>query len=184
VHVQLGRVHSALALSLARRHGIPHWIEPAIRDLKDLPLSLWSSRPDVMSYMTLDTYIVIARLREKLQVKRTILALRGPEVVHKPDCQDQKGCGMVWDLTWMAKVGRKLLHPEDLWRPNLREIRNCAEGMEIPEMSRSCYDAAMQTLRCTSAWDFENQAVLKAVELLMVSENDLEFSLCSDPMDF
>ena len=183
MHVQLGHVHSALALSLACCHGIPHWIELAIQDLKDLPLSLWSSRPNVMSYMSLDTYIIIAWLWEKLQVKRTILALQGHEVVHAADCQDQNGCSMVWDLMWMAKVGWKLLHPEDLWRPNLQEIQTCAEAMEIPEMSRSCYDATMQTLWSTSAWDFENQAVLKAVELLMVSENDLEFSAYSGPMD-
>jgi hypothetical protein len=135
-----------------------------------------------MSSMMLDTYVVIARLREKLQSKRTILALRGPDALHQSDCQDLKGCGMAWDLTWTAKVGRKLLHPEEVWRPTLKEIKACADAMEVPEMTHSCYEASMQALRATTAWGFEDRAVQKAVELLMVSEINLDFCSC-DPMD-
>ena len=90
---------------------------------------------------------------------------------------------MAWDLTWMAKVGRKLLHPEDVWRPALREIRSCAEKIEVPEMTRSCYDALISTLQTTAAWNFEEEAIQKAVELLMVSEINLDFSACGDPME-
>jgi hypothetical protein len=182
-HIKFGRIHAAIAICLARRHGVPHWIEPAVRVLKDVPLSHWSLTPDIASHMTLDTYIVIARLRERLQNKRTILALRGPDVLHKSDCLDQKGCGMAWDLTWMAKVGRKLLHPEDIWRPSLREIQHCAEAMEIPEMTRSCFESTMVCLRAAAAWNFEEEAIRKAVELLMVPENNLDFSTSGDPME-
>jgi hypothetical protein len=44
-HVRCGHVHAALALSLARRHGIPKWIAPVVCELKDLSLWSWCKIP-------------------------------------------------------------------------------------------------------------------------------------------
>lgn len=60
-------IHPAILLSLARRHGIPQWIYPAVQKLQHTPLSTITKQPDnIMSTINLDTYSGIARLRESL----------------------------------------------------------------------------------------------------------------------
>jgi len=181
--IQRGVVHPAVALSFGRRHGIPSWIEPAVRRLKALPMGTWSAQAHIMCWMTLDTYQIVTRLREKLHEKRAALALPGPRVTHSDDCQDRTTCSGSWEMSWMFKVGKKLLNPIDEWRPTITEIRRAAESIVVPEMTPLCFGLTMESVLGSKAWDFEDHGVQKAVELLMVEEMDVAFAPGGDPMD-
>lgn len=178
----------AILLSIARRHGIPSWIRPAIEQLREFSLASMAHAEDDLTSMPLDvlmgleTYRVYARLRETLMNRRLHLALRGPDVYHLKDCKDHKACSNAWDNTWLTIVGRKLLHPDDLFRPTVNDVRRCAEALSPPDsMTLSCFTKVSSMLATSSgAWGYEKEAVDLAVDMLMVDELNLDFDCNSD----
>ena len=142
-------VHPTILLALGRCHGIPEWIGPAIRHLIDTPLSSIASDPEVLPYMSLETHLVITRLRDKLQLQKLHLTLRAPDVTHAKDCADNRACSNAWDSTWLNIVGRKVLHP-DVFQPSWPEIKTCAESLQVPEMCHLCFLRVL-----SNVWDIE-----------------------------
>jgi len=175
-------IHPMILLSLGRRHGIPEWIGPSVKQLADMPLSSLSANQEVLSFMTMDIHLVIARLREKLQTKRLYLALRAPDVFHTKECTDNKACSNAWDSMWLNTVGRKVLHP-DLFRPTWLEVKACAENLLVPTMCRSCFSRVSSTVREINIWAIEEQIVQKAVDKLMVPVADIALPL-NEAMEF
>lgn len=168
-------------LSYGRHHGVIDWIEPAVRHLVNRPFSTYDS--EVISAISSDTLIIIARLRERLEQLRVHLSLRGPTVFHTPDCKDDISCNNAWDNIWLTTVGRKLLHPDDLFRPTYSEIKSFAETIKVPGMTPTCFEVVSRSVRETDPWDFEIKAVSRAVELLMVPPIDLKLPLLADGME-
>lgn len=114
-------VHPAVLLSLARRHGVPGWIRPAVFGLKLMPLALIANESDRLTSTPMDvlmgpeTYRIYARMRESMMNKRLHLALRAPGYTHAKGCLSHKACSDAWDSAWLNTVGRKLLHPDNLF---------------------------------------------------------------------
>lgn len=133
--------------------------------------------------MAPECLLIIAKLREKLASLRIHLSLRGPSVFHTEDCIDNEACSNAWDNAWLTNVGRKFLHPEDIWRPTYSEVKACAESLTVPDMTPTCFTAVSSEVRNTAGWDFEAKAVAKAVELLMIPEIELTLPLLSDEME-
>jgi len=133
--------------------------------------------------MNLEIHLVIARLREKLESKRLHLALRAPDVTHSKDCADNRACSNAWDSSWLNTIGRKVLHP-DVFRPPISEVKNCAESLQVPEMCHECFTQVASAVRDIQVWDFEDELIKKAVDLLTVPAMDVALPLNGgDPMD-
>jgi hypothetical protein len=147
-----------------------------------MPLSTTATDPLVLSLVDIDTHIVITRLREKLQSKRLHLALRAPDVVHLKTCADRRACSDAWDYTWLNHVGRKVLHP-DIFRPSWLDIKSCAENLEVPTMHQPCFQKVSAAVRDISIWEFEDELIQMAVDLLMVPEIEVALPLISELMD-
>ena len=175
------RIHPAILLSYGRRHGVVEWIAPAVKHLVSRPFSTYDS--EVINALSADTLIIIARLREKLEQLRAHLSLRGPTVFHTEECKEEVCCNNAWDNAWLTTVGRKLLHPDDLFRPTLLEIKSFAENLKVPNMTSSCFEAVSRSVREGDPWDFETKAVERAVELLTVPRIELTLPLMSEGME-
>jgi hypothetical protein len=174
-------IHPAIMISLARRHGVPEWIRPAVQQLRNIPLSSLAAHHDpyVKSLMTLDTYEIIARLRERLLLKSVSLAIRPPDVSHVVHCINNDSCYNAWHVAWVINIGTKLIHPEDYFRPGIDEIKASLETLTVPTMTQGCLLDTLSDLRASNAWDFEARAIDKAVELLMVPAVSLDLD-CDD----
>ena len=175
------RLHPAMLLSYGRHHGVIEWINPTVKHLIDRPFSTYDS--EVINTISSDTLIVIARLREKLEQLRVHLSLRGPTVFHAKECKDNTYCNNVWDNVWLTSVGRKLLHPDEIFRPTFSEVKSFAENLKAPGMTPACFEAVSRSVREGDSWDFETKAVEKAVELLIVPRIDLTLPLMSEGME-
>lgn len=176
------QLHACTIISVARVHGIPRWIEPAVRDLRNTSLGSWMFRSDLYPWLSNEIVAAICVMRERLHARRLTLSVQGLEATHTAACRDNRSCSMAWDLIWWATVSKPLLAADDIWRPTVREIRQQAEQMRVPGMTESCFVATMEELRATSVWDFEEDDIKEATEFLMVPEAELKlwFDLSSD----
>lgn len=175
------RIHPAMLLSYGRRHGVTEWITSTVKHLINRPFFTYDS--EVINTLSSDTLIVIIRLREKLEQLRIHLSLRGPPIFHSSACKDNTCCNNAWDNAWLTTVGRKLLHPDEIFRPTLSDIRSFAENIKVSDMTPACFEAVSRSVREGDSWDFENKAVEKATELLMVPRLELALPLMSDGME-
>jgi hypothetical protein len=141
-----------------------------------MPLSTSSTDPEVLSFVDIETHLIITHLREELHLKRLHLALRAPDVVHATTCANKLACSNSWDCAWLNSIGRKVLHP-DIFRPNWVEIRDCAENLEVPEMHAACFKRVSIEVQNIQIWGFESERVQAAVDLLMVPEIELGLPL-------
>lgn len=181
-HITNCRIQPCIVIAIARTHGIPRWIEPAIRLLRNTSLESWMFREDVLMWLNNEVTSTICVLREKLHAKRVHLAIYGLKAKHHEKCRNNRTCSIAWDLVWWATVSKPLIADDDIWRPSLRDIREEAEKMKVPGMTQDCFEQTMEELRATAVWDFEEEPIREAVERLMVVEADLVswFEISSD----
>ncbi|KDQ05799.1 hypothetical protein BOTBODRAFT_182206 [Botryobasidium botryosum FD-172 SS1] len=146
----------SLRLILARRHTIPDWVRPAIRDLIRFPVS--AIPPAHIIDLGVHTLHTLALAKEAIARLRTSLTSHIPSVTHGIRCVDMKPCQRGLAFCWtqvnvlvhntgvsltasdvMAKLdegaisGLELMNPDCL-RATLNEIRPLFNQEEIVTM--------------------------------------------------
>src|ERR1700759_1480568 len=108
----LGRqIHAAVVLGVCRKFGIPDLIEQAVFRLAkpSIPLSSWSTDPEVTCHLTVFDIGTIGRMKEKLLLARIALCCV-PPITHDVGCYDRNrvACAAAWRDFWVLNVVPKL----------------------------------------------------------------------------
>lgn len=133
-------------LILARRHGIKHWIKPAVSDLVRGP---FTAIPDELcDALGGQTLKMIALAHAAIERARKGLTCFTPAVIHASSCSDNKPCirGFAFCWTRLAVMIHNNIEPAE----RLAEIFQKLEGGSIPGMDivhPACARATLESIR-------------------------------------
>lgn len=135
--------HMALSpsrrLHLAGRFTITEWIEPAVRDILDNPLTKLTD--DDLKAIGLKVFSMLVKAKELLDVETRRTALVPPAMGKDPawECQDHASCLAVWPKIWFERIGKKLLHATTpLKLSQIRAEVSKYETLMYPGLSDHC----------------------------------------------
>lgn len=168
------KIHPAVVLAVARKHGIPDLIKPAVLALAEPEASLhsWCCDSDVLRFTAVEEIGAIARMRERLYNAQ--LALQEvPPVIHGYGCTDTVSCVRAWKSHWHEVVGMKLRKLNDrsvfhqLWWIRSKDIL----GAQIPGMPQLCLNQTVEKVAGNPGW-FSDATIVDGIILyLMVTEH-------------
>lgn len=170
-----GRIHPAVVLGIARKHGIPDLVGPAVKALAkpDIPLAGWCTDPEILRHVTLEDVTKISRMKEKLWMARTALC-KVPPVIHDltsclPGRHDL--CSRSWRYFWLVEIAPKLLESNDDLDTRLMWIvSEFVAKAKVEGMTKACLLQTVQKVGASAGWRAEIRIPEGAVESLMVPE--------------
>lgn len=170
-----GRLHPAIILGLARRHGIPSLIEPAVRLLArpDRPLFTWASEEAITRHTSVPDIGTIGHMKEKLLLARMRLC-SPPAALHDAETCRPSGrtaCSGAWEGFWSATVATKLLKQDGHRENELWSIRDALSDAAISGMREKCILLTKDDVIGKSAWNAEKNIPDGAIRQLMVEEH-------------
>lgn len=152
-----------LKLYLARQHGIPGWICPAVLDIMRLPLSSLSP----VDFNRMGEAYFVARAKHEMEQRRNFLALVPPglELPPAPFCNPNQHtlCVKVWGSIWQKRMYPELLHPTAPMA--LQDTLDFMYRIDCPEdLSKECRQAFISYAAQTDVFTSENKAIEQVVE--------------------
>ena len=170
-----GQIHPAVVLGIAREHGIPELIGPAVKALAkpSIPLASWCTDPEVLRHVTLEDVAKISRMKEKLLTARIALS-KVPPVAHDPvSCLHSRHdmCSALWRQFWLCDIVPRLLESSDevgsqlVWIASEFVVTAKVEGM-----TKACLTHTIQKVGANAGWKAEVRIPEGAIESLMVPE--------------
>lgn len=167
------KIHPAIVLAIARRHGIPTLIKPAILRLASagLPLGSWTSAPEVLQYMESFELAIIAKMKENIYITRVSL-IETPKVVHCAQCSRTAACELIWGFFWTNTISDKVRRIDDWKACHRLEYIRVYDLMvaKIPEMTAGCREATVKRVAENPWWSAEHGIINGAADRLMVAE--------------
>ena len=173
-----GRIHPAIILGIAREHGIPDLVRPAIEALADpkLTFSSWSVDQTITAHVTVTDLGAIGRMKEKLLMARVALCTPPPTTHDEVACRPslRSTCSTSWKSYWMSTIVPRLLGSEGKAEGALSQVR---EGITstgwIDGMVDECREGTIAGVAGKPGWNAEGNIVEGAVAMLMVPERGM-----------
>jgi hypothetical protein len=173
-----GQIHPAVVLGVAREHGIPDLVRPAVEALADpkLTFSSWSVDPMITPYVTVTDMGAVGRMKEKLLLARVALCTPPPithdEVTCRPSIRPT--CSTSWKGYWTASIVPKLLGGEGRAEATLLQVRESIMSTSwIDGMGDECREATVADVARRPGWNADGNIVEGAVVMLMVPERTM-----------
>lgn len=171
-----GRLHPAVVLGIARAHGIPDLIGPAVEALANARLTFasWSTAPAIICHTSVVDVGAIGRMKEKLQSARITLC-NIPNPLHDEGlCSPSSRpiCTSSWNDYWVLNIVPKLLGINgEAVCPLLQIQREVTSTIRIKGMMEGCRSkTVVGSIAGRPGWEAEGNIVQGAVDLLMVPE--------------
>ena len=162
-------------LGVAREHGIPDLIGPAVRALArpSITLASWCTNPEILRYVTLEDVSKVSRMKEKLWTARTLLCQVPPVAHDLASClhSHHSTCAGFWRQFWLSNIVPKLLELAD--EPDRQLVWIVSELVakaKVEGMVRGCLAQTIQRVGGNPGWRAEVRIPQGATESLMVSE--------------
>jgi hypothetical protein len=135
--------HSAfgplLRLHLARSYGVRQWLEPAFRQLINIPLLSFSENE--IAQLGLQVFALLARTHNRIVLHRQTCAVIAPPVIHDSGCLDTEDCAKAWAHAWWGEAARPgvaiaLIHPDRRIsaRDILTKLKNIRPGWQMDDL--------------------------------------------------
>jgi len=164
-----------LRLSLARNYGVSQWIEPAFRQLIDLPL-LSLSDSDI-SQIGFEVFVLLSRTHTRIVYHRQTCAVRAPPAIHDLGCLDVKGCSKAWEHAWWGEaekhgIALALVHPDRRisGRDILAKLGSIRPGWQMDD---ECLELTLRKIEGTpevsSRLIMEEEFIQEAVDKLVAA---------------
>lgn len=171
------QIHPAVVLGVSRRFGISDMIESAVNRLArlEIPLSSWSTDPNIICHVSVEELGTISRMREKLLFARFALCAV-PPVSHGDTCptKGRGACAAAWREFWMAVVVPKLCSIDGDIDNQLWWIRSsCVAKAKVEGMTHMCEEMTIEEVISNAGWRAETRISDGAVKALMVPERDM-----------
>ena len=169
-----GRIHPAVVLGLARKHGIPDLIEPSVKALArlDPQLSSWSTEEAIICHNTALELGIIGKMKEKILIARINLCLppspQHDNMVCKAD--DSNTCCTYWKSYWQRTVVPRLLKVDGQVVDELCIIKRKIENDTVTGMKEGCAKLTIIDIIRKPAWKAEKNIQAGAVQALMVPQ--------------
>jgi hypothetical protein len=139
----------AFQLYLAKSYHVSHWIRPAFCQLVATPtLSLTDEDIGLLGH---DTFVVLMKVKSRIDLHRRACAVRAPPVVHGGGCFGQEDCEKAWRDAWWGEpdhpgVAVALIHPENPQAGS--DIASKLNGISVLwHMDESCRDLTVAKVR-------------------------------------
>ena len=171
-----GQIHPAIILGVARQHGIPDLIRPAVEALANqgITYSSWSTDPTIICHLTVVEMGVVGRMKEKLQMARGALC-NPPRIVHdEMACppSNTSTCAASWKRYWALHTIPKLLGINGEMEHSLLQIQE--EVVSTGRISGMVEECKAKTIADSvvgmAGWSAEQNIPEGAIGVLMVLE--------------
>jgi hypothetical protein len=145
----------ALKLEVARRYRVDHWVEPAFRELMNIPLQNFDISD--VHRIGLSYYAILVNTKAKIDDHRRSIAFRTPDVISGLFCTTKAACAISWASEWWRGIGKQLLHPEAALTG--RQVLAGLDNVRLPRMCSDCQEQSIEWVKTTGAFVKEEKFV-------------------------
>jgi len=159
-----------LRFYLARRYRIDHWLEPAFRELVNLPvLSLNLSDAERIGLIG---FHQVVHTKAELERIRENAAFNCPPMVRSTECtsNDDSTCENAWSSEWWDNFSQLLIHPEV--KCDTKYVLYKVETSTIPGMCHKCLDETTRKLKGMGMEEREEKVIMDGVGVIMAHQMD------------
>ncbi|OBZ70898.1 hypothetical protein A0H81_09540 [Grifola frondosa] len=159
----------ALRLKLGRIYDLDEWLLPAFHALVFTPLVKLT--PQDLHWLGLSAYSLVARVREKAEAERKTLAFIPPSMddIKIPECTRHEQCIKNWNDLWVSKVGKRVLHPNQIFALKFWQIPHVLEKLDLSGIFKKCGEAVVAKALASGAFEREELLVGQAFQYLLLN---------------
>lgn len=165
-------IHPMVVLTLARRFGLPWFIQGAVESLAGggQPLVGWCSNQAILGQVLPTEVALIASIKEQLWTFMEKMAA-APKASHCDSCsadeQMQNHCESAWDAHWFFKIQKYIIGRHSS-SSDFTRIQGIVRETLVLGMNLACRDNTVKNIVESEIWGMEAEIVAGAVKLLMV----------------